>query len=714
MYAQAPVLQSSAVRLSPLALVMASIAPLLLTPAPALAQDSTVARGRVVDASSGVPLQGARLVRLWAGDTIRTGADGHWRVVIPESGGTLRVTSIGYSPREVMVSPGDTAVRVRLRRVARDLEQVTVTASRRLQRLADVPVATEVITRDDIARTGATDLASVLTEHVGIELQGTITASAGVMLQGLDAQRVLVLVDGQPIAGRISGQFDVSRISTAVIERVEVVKGPQSTLYGSEAMGGVINVITRDTEVGDLIAEAELLGGSHGRSDGSLTLTGSRGDFSWMVSGGRRYSEVAPGQGDVRGAKSERYDGLLAARWSPDENRSIELSLNAQEQDQRWRMGQLYFFGDDRHMSGRLSGEYRHGSHTVRPTLYVSRFDHLSSRSISRVPAPGGDDDRQQLAEAELVYGFASGAHSLDAGVEVRRDETLSDRLANRDRAIVTYEPFAQYTWNAGRLSLVPGIRMASSEQWGTHWSPRVAVRWQALAPLALRVSIGEGYRAPGFRELYLEFQNSGPGFSYLVRGNPDLKPESSRNISASAEWTGRGGFARLTAFDNRFDDFIETRVVGDSSGVQLNSYFNVGEGYTRGVELEGGMVYGPFTMDAGISLLDTWSASAGRELLGRPRHSGRLTIGWAGATGTRVSVTGVRMGRAPISLVGDGSVTHRDAFNRLDLRVAQLLPWSMELTGGVDNAFDATPANWPGFTGRQFYLGLRWSGGLQ
>src|SRR5690606_31901675 len=87
MYAQAPVLQSSAVRLSPLALVMASIAPLLLTPAPALAQDSTVARGRVVDASSGVPLQGARLVRLWAGDTIRTGADGHWRVVIPESGG---------------------------------------------------------------------------------------------------------------------------------------------------------------------------------------------------------------------------------------------------------------------------------------------------------------------------------------------------------------------------------------------------------------------------------------------------------------------------------------------------------------------------------------------------------------------------------------------------------------------------------------------------
>lgn len=122
----------------------------------------------------------------------------------------------------------------------------------------------------------------------------------------------------------------------------------------------------------------------------------------------------------------------------------------------------------------------------------------------------------------------------------------------------------------------------------------------------------------------------------------------------------------------------------------------------------------GPFTFDAGVSFLSARATDEDRPLLGRPGRSGRLTIGWAAPVGTRISATGVYTGAAPVSLVEDGATVEREAFGRLDLRVAQLLPWGTELVAGIDNALDARPEAWPGFSGRQFYLGLNWRGGMQ
>src|SRR5690606_6114811 len=108
------------------------------------------------------------------------------------------------------------------------------------QQLKDVPVATEVVAREEIERTGAADLSAVLVERTGISVEGGHPVGTGIMLQGLGSERVLVLVDGQPYIGRLSGSLDLSRVPVSLIERVEVVKGPQSTLYGSDAMGGVV------------------------------------------------------------------------------------------------------------------------------------------------------------------------------------------------------------------------------------------------------------------------------------------------------------------------------------------------------------------------------------------------------------------------------------------------------------------------------------------
>jgi outer membrane receptor for ferrienterochelin and colicins len=142
----------------------------------------------------------------------------------------------------VVVGRDGLTLRVDMRETMVPLGEIIVTAARREQRLADAVVETELITTRDLQR-GQSDLASILTDRVGIQLDGGVPSGTGVQLRGFGSRRVLVLLDGQPLVGRVNGTMDLARLPVSGIERIEIVKGPQSTLYGTDAIGGVINVI---------------------------------------------------------------------------------------------------------------------------------------------------------------------------------------------------------------------------------------------------------------------------------------------------------------------------------------------------------------------------------------------------------------------------------------------------------------------------------------
>jgi outer membrane receptor for ferrienterochelin and colicins len=517
-------------------------------------------------------------------------------------------------------------------------------------------------------------------------------------------------MDGQPLIGRISGSLDVSRIPTSMIERVEVVKGPQSTLYGSEAMGGVVNVITREPAVSAWTPAVTATAGNRGRMDVSGTVMGGAGRLTGLVDAGHRSIELTPGFSGESGAVATRWDGLAKVGWrTPVEGLRVEASGMLLDERQRWKSGQLYRFADNTQWIGRLGGEFARGSHRVVPTVYVTAFDHLSRRSPAEEPVEGtGEEETQRLAEAELLYGLASGKHSLDVGVEARREAIESDRVIGGDRTYRTVESFVQSTVVAGRFTLVPGLRASWSDPWGTHWTPRIAAMFRPVPEVALRLSAGEGFRAPGFKELYMEFLNVGPGFGYTVRGNPDLRPEVSRNLTGSVEWAGSWTWLRVQAFGNRFDDFIETRAIGDSSGMTVYTYGNVDDGTTRGAELEAGAALGPWRFEGGVSLVRAEHAETGESLLGRPRDSMRGTVAWAHPMGLRASVTGIRTGRTAMSRT-EGETAWREPYTGFDVRVAKSLPGDLELVAGIDNLLDRTNRDWPGFTGRHLYTSLSW-----
>jgi outer membrane receptor for ferrienterochelin and colicins len=718
----------------PLAIVLFAFC--LLMPARVGAQDPATAslRGAVTDGATGTPLEGAEVVI--SGPkmvTIWSDAQGAWRAagLLP---GRYRVRSrrIGYAAREFTIdlrAGDDVQRRIALVAVPRSLDEVVVTAARREQALKDVAVTTEVVTRREIEQTGASDLASILTEQLGIELQGGHPAGAGIMLQGLGSERVLVLLDGQPVAGRISGVFDVSRIPSSVIERVEVVKGPQSTLYGSEAMGGVVNIITRSPLAHTLGASASVSAGTQGRLEGTAGLIAGRGAWSSALNASRRESELTPGRGSENGALASRTDVAAKLLWSPDSAISLEASLLALDERQRWMSGTYFNFGDNSQVSGRLTGSWQRGRHRLVPTLYASVFDHLSRASTEPLPIAGDTGQRQlqRLFEAELLYNTqlgAAGAHALDLGVELRRDDTRSDNVPGGRRALMTVEPFAQLELRAAAVSIVPGVRMSWSEQWGTHVTPRLALRYELSDAVTLRASAGSGFRAPDFKELYMFFQNQSAG--YAVQGNLDLRPESSRNLTTGIEWAGDRVYLRGQLFQNDFRDFIETRPINAPGEAPLYRYVNVDDGWTRGAELESGLSLGRLRMEAGYSRLATRDRATGKSLLGRPEQSGRIGANYMLPSGLRLSVTAIHTGLTPmrrnvavvkstqpqsVTLVPAGVLTSwRDGFTRADVRIAHRIPGGLQLAIGADNVFDQRPAEWAGFSGRQLYTTLTWN----
>jgi outer membrane receptor for ferrienterochelin and colicins len=697
-------------------LSLALVLPLLLA-APLHAQsDQGVIRGRVVERGSEKPVPSAEVGLGGRAEVALSGADGGWILPpLPAGTYTLRVRGIGYSPAtaEVSLAAGDTAdVVLRLSVTALPLDEIVVTASRREQRLADVTVPTEIISRETIEQTGASNLASALTEQTGIQFDGGHPAGSGVMLQGLSNERVLVLVDGQPLYGRISGTLDLARLPAAIVERVEVVKGPQAALYGSEAMGGVVNVVTRAPVSAGVNGGARLVGGSAGRREAGASGELHAGEISALVDVGRRDVDRAAGRPEENGALAERVDVLGRASWRADSNFTLETSAMVLDERQRWPSGTQFDFADNTQVSARVAADWRLGSHQLRPTLYFSQFEHLARRSAFSQPIAGtGDRQDQRLVEAELLYGTRILGNALDAGVELRQERISSTdgRIEGGTRTLYSAEPFAQVEWATERWSVVPGVRLSWNERWGSTVTPRLATRYRVSDALSVRAALGRGFRAPDFKELYLQFINDAAG--YAVYGNRDLRPEHSTNLTAGLEWAGPRLYGRAQGFWNDLRDFIETRpMADDGSGLLLFEYANVARGRTWGAELEGGVVLDAVRVEAGYAWLGTEDGATGRPLLGRPEHSARLTTSVAPTRALRASVSGIYTGSTPMERDESGAITsERDAFLRVDARVAQRLPWGLELSLGADNLFDQRPDQWADAVGREWYLGLTW-----
>jgi len=567
------------------------------------------------------------------------------------------------------------------------VEQVTVVSASRQEELRDtLNTRVDVITRSRIEETGGQEtVGEMLRELPGVlTRRGSETAgAAGEQIQGIDSREVLVLLDGQPIAGargiKRGGILNLDRQSTARLERVEVVKGAASALYGSDAIGGVINLITREPS-SPFDATATLAGGNFGVV-GTRLDTGFKREKSFGIFSLERHQndgfDLTPGTFDTTGAPYRRYDALAKLQRQFTPSFSLGGLVTGYHNHMTGRSnGELGPQDDDirdRSLGVNLTGRWLASANTTLEARgYVSQYAEDSTGRLapprSTPLEPGTLEERFGKVDLSLARAIGS-RQLLQAGAEWSRDHYEGTNRV-RDEAegheADTVVAWGQHRWIAtSRLTTTVGVRVDRRSRFETAVAPKLAANVRLTDHLHARASYGRGFRAPDLGQLYYRFLS--PSNFYQVIGSPALDPEYAHSWQFGAEYTAPQRRARVgvNVFRNDVRDLIDSVNLGfvatpaqlaeviareglDPSfrpaiGRLLLTYRNVSNVVTHGVELDTDAaltstvaVGGAYTY---LSAQDTQSELA---LTGRHPHQGHVRVAWQPAdTGFRASVRG-------------------------------------------------------------------------
>ncbi len=614
--------------------------------------------------------------------------------------------------------------------ISSELPEVVVLGSRVEVRLDDAPVDTLLITRREIEDTGARDLADLLESQPGVEIIRDGSFGAGLRLQGLQGQHVLVLIDGQRMNGRTRGNVDLSRISTDRIASVEVVRGASSSLYGSEAMGGVINITTRRGGGKPLEASAQLRGdsangyevrGSSAIASESSSLRVGAGllrsepfqldDALPSTSGSARSDWDLDVRGDHAFNSTLRIVGNVG--WMSAERAGVDLGAGGAIFDRRDRTESL---------SLRLAPGITLGDeHSLEFAFHFTDLknqllqDQRGSRAMDQLQIQG-----EQLWEASAVHAVRLGDHHITSGVEILYEHLESPRLNSGEGERFRPAVFVQDDWQLSDeplVALTPGLRFDHDSDFGGQFSPKLSGRWEPVEELLVRASYGWGFRAASFQELLMHFEN--PSVGYVVEGNPELRPESSRGASAGLTYRPtRWLRADLGVFRNDLQNLITsaTTQAPAPGAPQIFQYTNVDEARTQGVE--SGVRLRPWAgwiFDLGYTFTDAKNLSADQWLEGRPRHRATFGTTWrAEAAGFTANVRGEWVGERPFygvsSGLGEGALRWADPYTLASARIAQELGANVSVFVGAENIFDAGNPDDLALTPRSFFAGVHTS----
>lgn len=595
-------------------------------------------------------------------------------------------------------------------------EIIVVTGTRAETPLAASPVTTEVVAREAIEESGAETVADALATRPGLWLERTL-AGTSISMQGLGSKYVLVLVDGQRQLGRVDGALDLERFGAADVEQIEIVRGPGSAMYGADALAGVVNIITRPP--GEERAELDLRVDHRGASESHATVGGGRGDWSGVASGtwrrGDAFDHSPADPGTTIAAYTDAH-AELRTRYQRGERWRVDGTTGFQRRDlqgvdtqgggavlDRRNLVEIASAG----LTARRTGE--RGGATVHAGLGYHR-DQFASDQRGATALDQYQDTREHLGELSgQVERRIGERHLATAGaeglIEGLRSERLSDDGARRRGAL-----WLQDEWRAGadyRWLVVPAVRVDADSQFGVHATPRLAARWDVTDEVVTRASLGLGYRAPSFKEQLLRFEN--PGAGYVVIGNPDLAPETSRSLQGGAEWRPAGwAWTAANLFVNDLTDLITavTRSDGGPGMPVQFSYANVGRARTAGVELSAAVARGRLRAELGYAYTYTRDLEAGVPLDGMPAHRVAGALRWRDAGEGLTAVAEVALTGARPYQVADG-MTAADARVDLRARVARRFGEQLELYVGAENLLGAGDAGFDPIAPRTLYAGI-------
>lgn len=573
------------------------------------------------------------------------------------------------------------------------LPDVVVSASRTEQRMQDALPATTVLTRADIDAAQTPDLPTLLQRVAGLELTqaggaGTVATAS---LRGAESRHTLVLVDGVPVNNLNFGIAALEHLSLADVERIEVVRGNVSSLYGSAALGGVIQVITRAptaTPMASVTVQAGSRGLVQGTASGAVRLASGTG-LRASVEGLRDRGFDATDHTELPGTNPDR-DGYRrkAASFAVTQDIAGAHQVGVRLRQARGTTGYDSQFGpatqaDESHFvesSGVLDGRFR-----LSPSL---QLDAAVSTAADKLDAavtafPYFVESRSDGAQVGLQWRPVAG-QTITAGVEHARQKLRSDTAYDRTSRDQDSARLG-YTLAAGRHQAQLNLRQDRYTTFGSATTWLAAYGYQLTDAWRASASASTGFNAPTFNDLY-----------YPFGGNPLLRPERLRSGELALQYAAGGHLVRATLFENRFTDLFG-----------FDAFFNrinIGRAHNRGLELTYAGRVGDYGVHAGVTRQDPKDLDTGEQLQRRAKTVVRLGVTrdtgpwqWGGT----LRASDQRPDAGPM-LAG---------YAVLDLTASYRMTPGTRLFGRVENVADRHYETIHGYrqAGRGVFVGLNW-----
>lgn len=519
------------------------------------------------------------------------------------------------------------------------LEDMVVTATRTPLTEKSVPMVAKVITKTEIEEMGAMNVTDALKFIPGINLQNTTDHGGhSVKMRGMENYHTLILIDGRRMAGennkKTMNKNMLERISVNDVDRIEVIFGSGSALYGSDALGGVINIITK-TDYHSWTDSGVYTSGDQSGVSFAHT-TGYTGKLRAKISGRvdrlrekENYRYFYPRyKKEIFGTNNYGFKRYLDLNldYSMNDTHGLEFGANfVKEQLSQKKESRSSTFDENNNNRSDYSLRYygEDGKHDYEIGAYTNIFNKKRYTNGVLKDSKREKFDIKRFEAHDTIT--LNDKHIMTVGGEVGSEYYKSTRLAEKDKSINTGAMYLEDQFQVNEDWLfIPAVRVDYHENYGHEFSPKIGTTYNLSENARIKANYGKGFRAPTISELYSEINHG----SFMIYGNKDLEPEKSTNFDISLEGEKGKAFAKVTYFDNDVNNLIDYNSATDADGSWCLIMGNKGDYKIQGVEAE--LKYNfdeHWTLATSCNYLDAVDKESDEKLDERAKYSGQVRL---------------------------------------------------------------------------------------